>query len=41
MSEDNPSILSHVSLGTNNLAKAADFYDKTLVPGVLGCHTAQ
>ncbi len=30
MSEDNPSILSHVSLGTNNLAKAADFYDKTL-----------
>lgn len=30
MPEDNPSILSHVSLGTNDLEKASAFYDKAL-----------
>lgn len=30
MSQGNFSILSHVSLGTNDLDKAANFYDKTL-----------
>ena len=32
MSEDNPSILSHVSLGTNNLDRAVKFYDAALAP---------
>ena len=30
MSDDNPSIMSHVSLGTNNFEKAVDFYDKVM-----------
>ena len=30
MSNDNPSIMSHVSLGTNNFEKATAFYDKVL-----------
>ena len=30
MSEQNPSILSHVSLGTNDLPRALAFYDATL-----------
>lgn len=32
MSDDNPSILSHVSLGTNDLDTACTFYDKALAP---------
>ncbi|MEM7436033.1 MAG: VOC family protein [Myxococcota bacterium] len=35
MSEDNPSIMSHVSIGTNNLDVSIAFYDKVLA--VLGC----
>ncbi len=35
MSDDIPSILSHVSLGTNDFAKATAFYDAVLV--TLGC----
>ncbi|MCP3062849.1 VOC family protein [Myxococcus sp. K38C18041901] len=35
MSDSNPSILSHVSLGTNDFAKAVAFYDAVL--GTLGC----
>jgi len=30
MSEEYPSILSHVSLGTNDIKRAARFYDETL-----------
>lgn len=30
MSDENPSILSHVSLGTNDLDTASTFYDKAL-----------
>ncbi len=30
MSDDNPSILSHVSLGTKDFARATAFYDKVL-----------
>ena len=30
MSDQNPSILSHVSLGTNDLQRALDFYDAAL-----------
>ncbi len=30
MSDDNPSIMSHVSLGTNNFEKAVEFYDKVM-----------
>lgn len=30
MSDDNPSIISHVSVGTNDLDKATAFYDKVL-----------
>jgi len=30
MSQDNPSIMSHVSLGTNRFAEAAAFYDAVL-----------
>lgn len=33
--DDNPSIISHVSLGTNDFEKAAVFYDAVL--GALGC----
>lgn len=32
MSEDNPSIMSHVSIGTNNHAAAVKFYDQVLAP---------
>lgn len=35
MSTTNPSILSHISLGTNRFEKAAAFYDQVLAP--LGC----
>lgn len=35
MSDDNPSILSHISLGTNDFDRAATFYDAVLAP--LGC----
>jgi catechol 2,3-dioxygenase-like lactoylglutathione lyase family enzyme len=33
--DDNPSILSHVSIGTNDLDRALAFYDKVLT--TLGC----
>lgn len=32
---DNPSIISHISIGTNNFEKAIAFYDQVLKP--LGC----
>ena len=32
---DNPNILSHVSIGTNDFARSAAFYDAALAP--LGC----
>lgn len=32
MADENPSILSHVSLGTNNLQAAVSFYDQALAP---------
>lgn len=35
MSSENPSILSHVSIGTNDLGLALKFYDAVLTP--LGC----
>ena len=35
MDNDNPSIVSHISIGTNNFDKAANFYDKVL--STLGC----
>lgn len=35
MADDNPSILSHVSIGTNDFERACAFYDKALAP--LGC----
>lgn len=35
MSEQNPSILSHVSIGTNQFDQAVAFYDKVLA--TLGC----
>ena len=35
MAEPNPSILSHVSLGTNDFARAVAFYDRVLP--TLGC----
>lgn len=35
MEAENPSILSHVSIGTNDLARAVAFYDAVLP--VLGC----
>lgn len=35
MSDDNPSILSHVSLGTNDFERASAFYAKVLA--TLGC----
>jgi catechol 2,3-dioxygenase-like lactoylglutathione lyase family enzyme len=33
--DDNPSILSHISIGTNDLDRAVAFYDKVLT--TLGC----
>ena len=35
MSDDNPSILHHISIGTNDFERAAAFYDAALAP--LGC----
>jgi len=35
MTDENPGILSHVSIGTNNFARAVAFYDKVLP--TLGC----
>ena len=35
MTDDNPSIISHVSLGTNDFARATGFYDKVLP--AIGC----
>lgn len=35
MADDNPSILSHVSIGTNDFARACAFYD-AIMP-ILGC----
>ncbi|MGB5694242.1 MAG: VOC family protein [Polyangiales bacterium] len=35
MDDENPSILSHVSIGTNDLARSIAFYDAVLPP--LGC----
>lgn len=35
MPEDNPSIMSHVSIGTNDFDRAVAFYDKVLA--TLGC----
>ena len=35
MSEDNPSILSHVSVGTDDFDKAVAFYDRVLA--TIGC----
>jgi catechol 2,3-dioxygenase-like lactoylglutathione lyase family enzyme len=35
MANDNPSIISHVSVGTNRFAEARTFYEKVLA--VLGC----
>ncbi|NOK19674.1 VOC family protein [Corallococcus carmarthensis] len=32
MSDENPSILSHVSIGTNDFARAVAFYDAVLTP---------
>ncbi len=35
MDTDNPSIISHISVGTNNFENAVDFYNKVL--STLGC----
>lgn len=35
MADENPSILSHVSIGTNDFERARAFYDRVLAP--LGC----
>ena len=35
MDTDNPSIISHISVGTNNFDRAVEFYDKVL--STLGC----
>lgn len=32
MTDENPSILSHVSIGTNDFARSTQFYDKALAP---------
>ncbi len=32
MADENPSIISHVSVGTNDFERAAAFYDKVLAP---------
>ena len=36
MTDDVPSILSHVSVGTNDFARAVAFYDRVLT--TVGCH---
>ena len=35
MDTENPSIISHISIGTNNFDRAVEFYDKVL--STLGC----
>jgi len=35
MDSENPSIISHISIGTNNFDRAVDFYDRVL--STLGC----
>lgn len=35
MADENPSILSDISIGTNDFARAVDFYDKVMA--TLGC----
>jgi catechol 2,3-dioxygenase-like lactoylglutathione lyase family enzyme len=35
MSEESPSIISHVSIGTNDFERATRFYDRVLA--TLGC----
>ena len=30
MNEDNPSVMSHVSIGTNDFARSVNFYDRVL-----------
>ncbi len=35
MDSENPSIISHISVGTNNFERAVEFYDKVL--STLGC----
>ena len=35
MTDDNPSIISHISIGTDDLERAGSFYDQVL--GTLGC----
>ena len=35
MDTENPSIISHISVGTNNFERAVEFYDKVL--SMLGC----
>lgn len=35
MAAENPSIISHISIGTNDFERAVGFYDKVLAP--LGC----
>jgi len=35
MDAENPSIISHISIGTNNFERAVEFYDKVL--STLGC----
>lgn len=35
MADDNPSVISHISIGTNDFDRALRFYDKVL--GTLGC----
>jgi catechol 2,3-dioxygenase-like lactoylglutathione lyase family enzyme len=37
MSDNDPSILSHVSIGTNDLERSSEFYDKTLAPLGICC----
>lgn len=32
MADNNPSILSHISVGTNDLERSSEFYDKALAP---------
>lgn len=36
MADENPSMLSHVSIGTNDFTRAVAFYDQVLP--TLGCH---
>ena len=39
MGDENPSIISHVSVGTDDLGRAAAFYDRVL--GALGCRRVE